>query len=149
MELVYNQDTIREWINDASTYLSLDTVYDEALFDSLDLKDFTPSDYTTNDTQLRETGLDATLELHLSSLRLRGEEPTRLREIFNHTTSKHKAIDILSNGQRKFMKEDFKPNGFKEVSQTQSYRAMRRVCNHRRRKQSFILQDVHCCKLSY
>ena len=58
--------------------------------DSLDLKDLTTSDYTTNDQQLRYMGLDMTLKLHLSSLHLRGENPTRLRQIFKHTTSKHK-----------------------------------------------------------
>ena len=58
--------------------------------DSLDLKDLTTSDYATNDQQLRDMGLDSTLKLHLSSLHLRGENPTRLRQIFKHTTSKHK-----------------------------------------------------------
>ena len=145
MELVYNQDAIRTWITDASTYLSLDTVYDEALFDSLDLKDLTTSDYATNDQQLRDMGLDSTLELHLSSLRLRGEKPPRLRQIFKRTSSKHKAIDILSNGQRKFMKNEFKPNGFKEVSQTQSYRTMRRVCNHAMKK---LIDQQKCIAFS-
>ena len=128
-------NTLELWTQEARTILGLNIVYDDELLLSLDLKDFKKSDCQPFDNALTEQGgIDEILARMKSKQCLKGQTAQQLRHTLRNTSNIHKTIDILQNGARRFMVNDFVPNGGKETSTGSSYLRKQSICNHAIRK---------------
>ena len=135
------------WIQHSETLLGEDIVYNDELITSLNLRDITTADCLPNDTALATgTTLDAIIAKNLTPHLLKGQSALELRTTLAHVTNAVQVIDLLQNGQHRFMQEGFVPNGGREVSSGGSYLNMRRICN-----QSIydLLQKRQCLVFSY
>jgi hypothetical protein len=122
-------DFISIRLEEAKEICGLNYIYDDQLFDTLDLREFQEGDYKANDSALGQQPLDTILQDKLSSLRWKGLQKDELNELLRVTPDRHRVLDILTVGQRPFMEPGFIPNGGKSVGYGSSYQIMRRICN--------------------
>ena len=130
MVMVFTEAMLQQMLIEASDVVGRSVVYDAATFKRLDLKGFTLEDFQKNDELLSSgVSIEDILLPAILPLRLPGQSADRIREIFKGCKSRHKVIDVLSNGCRRFMQEEFVPNGAREVKTGGSYRKMSPICN--------------------
>ena len=126
----YTTSFLAKHLTAAKNLLGRDVVYNEQLFEELELNEFTEDHYLSNDTALQHRSLDDILEQAIAPLRMRGNIIQQIRSSdYNNISNKHNVIDVLNVGQRRFMVKNFIPNGMKEVACGKSYLKMRPPCN--------------------
>ena len=131
IERELSTDIVNMFILNATISLGHDVSYDATTFEKLNLRQFQPAIWESNDQRLLGgTSLDELIQVASAPLRLKGEDANRLRESFRGQSGRHLAIDILSVGQRVCTGPGFKPNGGAETSNSSSYNKMRPICNH-------------------
>jgi len=131
MEWDLSPNHVDMYIRDATLSLGLDFKYDATTFDELELKQFLPHNWETNDQKLiAGSNLDELITIASAPLRLKGESAEQLRTSFRQQSGCHKVIDILNVGQRICTGPDFRPNGGVETSNSMKYNKMRPICNN-------------------
>ena len=114
----------------AKTALGMDVVYNEEMLSTMNLQDFTESDYEAQDVALRTTSLEAVLESAAKPHRSKGLPESGIRAYLNKDSELEQVLDLLGQGAQCPMRKDFKPNGGKETSVGGSYLKYRRICNN-------------------
>jgi len=111
--------------------LGWDTVLDAAKLAELGIRDIEPRHYEANDIALLQgRSLDIILEDAIRPHRVKGQSEAELRLRLEGLPSATRAVDVLANGARKFMKPSFVPNGGRQFSLGRSYESHRSLINH-------------------
>ena len=127
-------ETIAHAVRDARKLLGTDIIYDDEFYRTHDIPDIEVVHYEANDQALLSESLESILEKSISRKKLQGMEPEKLREYFHGISQLDRVIEILTDGERPFMREGFKPNGGRECTLSRSYKERRRLCNMAMRK---------------
>ena len=123
-------EIVRDALHDAKVKVGADIVYDQALFESLELKDFTERHYLANDQELRRgRSLDEILEERIAPHRCKAGSEQELQRRFDGLRGSSSAVDVLCQGAKDMMVSGFSPNGGKECSFGPSYLQKREICN--------------------
>ena len=125
----YDPASILRVATEAAASIGLDQVYDDALYESLDLCDFSEDDYAENDRLLADLGLDAILKTRIAPLLAEEGRMREVKDLLHGISNKQKVLDMLTHGQRSFMKPTFRPNGGCEAAIGASYLEKRLLCN--------------------
>ena len=125
----YDPASILRFATEAAASIGLDQVYDDALYESLDLCDFSEDDYAENDRLLADLGLDAILKTRIAPLLAEEGRMREVKDLLHGISNKQKVLDMLTHGQRSFMKPTFRPNGGCEAAIGASYLEKRLLCN--------------------
>jgi hypothetical protein len=123
-------EQVQEWLEEAKVKIGLDVVYDDATMEGMNLREFNTTHWERNDMKLRTEPIEEIVRQAISPLLLKGESADELRVSLKNVTNRHKVIDILSNGQRKWMINSYRPDGGRERSFGRSYLDKRRICNN-------------------
>ena len=121
---------------EAESIIGFSVVYDEVLFQSLNLKEFKKFHYAGNDLLLQAQSLDKIIEDKLLQLRPKLTPSLQYVQCLSGAPNFSNLHDLLQNGQRAFMLPDFIPNGYHKVQLSRSYKDMSPICNH------VLLKDV-------
>jgi hypothetical protein len=123
-------DFIKQALREARVKVGADVVYDQALFDSLELEDFKLEHYVENDQALRDgRSLDQILEERITPHRCKAGSQSELERRFQDLRGASGAVDVLCHGARDMMVSEFTPNGGAECSFGPSYLEKREICN--------------------
>jgi len=121
---------IEKTLQEARVKVGADVVYDQALFDSLELEEFKPEHYRDNDQALRDgRSLDEILEERIAPHRCKAGNQHELESRFEGLRGASGAVDVLCHGARDMMIPEFEPNGGNECSFGPSYLEKREICN--------------------
>lgn len=123
-------EQVDSWRKESRDQLGYDIVYDAETLSAMGLRDFEKKHWESNDKLLKSNSLKYIIQQATKPLNLKGETSSELRKSLKNVSNRTKVIDIVSNGQRKFLTDEFKPNGGKETSYGGSYKSMRAVCNN-------------------
>ena len=96
-------EIVRDALHDAKVKVGADIVYDQALFESLELKDFTEKHYLANDQELRKgRSLDEILEERIAPHRCKAGSEQELQRRFDglRGSSKQRSRCPMPGGER-------------------------------------------------
>ena len=127
--------TITQAVRDSRKLLGTDIVYDEEFYLTHDIPDIEPHHFEANDAALiNGQSLESILEAAITGKKLQGLQADKLREFFQGVPNVERAIEILTEGEKPFMRDGFTRNAGQECSINGSYREKRRLCNLAYRK---------------
>jgi hypothetical protein len=102
---------IEQALKEARVKVGADVVYDQALFDSLELEDFKLEHYVENDQALRDgRSLDQIFEERIAPHRCKAGSQCELERRFQGLRGASGAVDVLCHGARDMMVSEFTPN---------------------------------------
>ena len=124
-----NPTNVAQAVRESRQMLGTDIVYDEEFYRTRAIPDIECCDFEANDRALDTENLETILERVIKTKKLQGMQPDELRNFFAGVSQIERAIEILSEGEKPFMKPGFKCNGGKECTPGATYRDKRRLCN--------------------
>jgi hypothetical protein len=125
-DLGYSRADIEKIAAEASHTLGYDVEYSAESIQKLGLREFKKEDYDMNDACLKHQSVEAIIGKAIDKLRLSSSTPKL--EAMEGVSNYERLNELLTTGQRKFMKPEFTPNGKMKRFST-SYIQKYQICN--------------------